>query len=185
MRILPSDHLILKSQLSPDEFRERLSRKVSKERFFTLQFGFFSIPPHKTPFYRKIEGDKFKIRRALNYNNSFQPILHGEFQADDDGTRLSAELKMYWHVRAFVLFFIVCCSLIGISFLFVPAEEFEGPYSPISVSAFIFAFAVLILALVSGGFYFGGNKTREALAEDLMVTDIWQGRNLDEASVYL
>ncbi|MEL6789601.1 MAG: hypothetical protein AAFO78_03410 [Pseudomonadota bacterium] len=186
MRILPSEHLILKSQLSPDEFRDRLSQKVSKEPLLSLRFGFFSIPSPKTSFHGKVEGNSFKIWRAIQYNNSFQPIIEGQFRAVDQGTKLSADLKMKASMRIFIFIYLAVLALFSIFVPFVVVSSQDGdPNSIMVASANIFLFAALILALAYGGFLFDASKTRAVLAEDLMVSEIWHGRSLEDAPMHL
>jgi hypothetical protein len=69
------------------------------------------VEPNKifrSPFSRKhryfegrVEGDRFKINRIINYRNSFQPIIEGHFRPESSGTIVTLNMRMIWPVMVF------------------------------------------------------------------------------------
>ena len=69
------------------------------------------VEPNKifrSPFSRKhryfegrVEGDRFKINRIINYRNSFQPIIEGHFRPESSETIVTLNMRMIWLVMVF------------------------------------------------------------------------------------
>ncbi|MEO0614268.1 MAG: hypothetical protein AAFY83_13245, partial [Pseudomonadota bacterium] len=133
----------------------------------------------------KVEGNSFKIWRAIQYNNSFQPTIEGQFRADDQGTKLSADLKMNLATRIGNYIFLIGVGIIGATFLLVVLESNDDAATIRLAGASLITFIPLYLMFVRAAFRFGAAKTREVLAEDLMVSEIWQGHSLENAPMHL
>lgn len=89
-------------------------------------------------------------------------------------------------MRIFIFIYLAVLALFSIFVPFVVVSSQDGdPNSIMVASASIFLFAALILALAYGGFLFDASKTRAVLAEDLMVSEIWHGRSLEDAPMHL
>ncbi len=65
---------------------ENLSSKIEKEKF--LQFE----DQIDRPFVGKFRGNDFKIKRKINYKNSFNPTIEGKISARSYGTNVKVKI---------------------------------------------------------------------------------------------
>ena len=46
----------------------------------------------------RVAGTRFKIHRVINYQNSFVPIIEGNFRRDERGTLVTLNMRLVWPV---------------------------------------------------------------------------------------
>ena len=46
----------------------------------------------------RVAGGRFKIHRVINYQNSFVPIVEGNFRRDERGTLVTLNMRLVWPV---------------------------------------------------------------------------------------
>src|SRR5208283_4159860 len=46
----------------------------------------------------RVAGNRFKIHRVINYQNSFVPIIEGNFRRDGLGTLVTLNMRLVWPV---------------------------------------------------------------------------------------
>ena len=154
---LPFENIIYRTQLSQVKAIEKLADNVEKEKSFRI--GFYNTNYTK-PYYGSIYGGRFKINRALNYRNSFSPIIKGEIFTHYEGTRIKVSMKPAIHVLVFLTIwfggvFIACFATIAVMF----TKGFN--------LYFLIPFAMLLfgVALVLGGFKTESKRSRNDLKE--------------------
>jgi hypothetical protein len=80
----PRGHLVLNSNLSPDECARRLIQAIDIEEFALFSFsGYRGVKP----FLGQITGWQFQVFKR-GYRNTFPPVLSGEFRPGKQGTRV-------------------------------------------------------------------------------------------------
>lgn len=76
MKLLPYRKLILHTPLSPQQCAEHLAANMTVAN----PEGFRWREPRNTKFIGFIFGSRFKMRRVIDYRNSFLPIINGEIK---------------------------------------------------------------------------------------------------------
>ena len=122
MKFLPYDEFQFVVPLPPWEVSRKLVENVSESTFW----NFFSFGDKK--FQGNVQELKFKIHRSIYYRNSFLPILHGELEGTEGGTKITVKMKLH----KFVLLLLLVWSIWSL----LP--------SPSSTSAYFICFAILI-----------------------------------------
>ncbi|WP_040278561.1 hypothetical protein [Psychroserpens damuponensis] len=96
MKLIPSETIEIKSSLSIDQIRELLAHNIEPKMKFKFSKN------HKI-FEGFIEQDTFEIQRIIRGRNSFKPYIKGDIKSHNNGTLLSASLKMNHFVITFIL----------------------------------------------------------------------------------
>lgn len=99
MNIMIFKPLIIETVESANEVKEKLGRQIEERRLFN------SLKSNKT-YQGEITDNAFKISRIISYQNSFLPVIYGNFKEVQDGT----EIKMKLAPQLFVIvFFVIWC----------------------------------------------------------------------------
>jgi len=98
MNILPYRKLILHTRLTPQQCIELLKAGTTIADPECLRWR----EPKNTPFLGFIFCDTFKIRRVIDYRNSFLPVINGRIQPIAMGTEIAMTLKPVPLVIAFM-----------------------------------------------------------------------------------
>lgn len=176
MQILPEGRYTLISPQQPAELLELLRAHVSKPPIFEVSLGPFSPKP-KTQFYGKIEGQTFQVRRAIRYNNSFQPIADGRFDFHSMGTQIIISKKMQLYVRVFCYIWLAITLAFLLMVLSVGTAQLEHPdiyimlMTPVGMIVFFFM-------LTYGAFYYEARKTK------LLLMDVFKAYEVDRETGY-
>jgi hypothetical protein len=96
MPLLPPNPLIIDSPLSADEALARLRAATGAPRWVR-----FRAPA--TPFEGEVTGHEFRIRRAINYQNSWLPRIRGHVEPRAEGCQLTARMSLHPLVMLFML----------------------------------------------------------------------------------
>ena len=138
------------------------SRKSKEEIIQVLKDN---TSPSRSVFYRnydeffngKIFEASFKIQRNINYRNSFLPVLIGEINETDSGTRITIKTRL----NLFVIVFL--CVWVGIVFLgclITPFADFEIQFR--FIPYFMLVAGILITILP---YKYEAKKAKEKLEE--------------------
>jgi hypothetical protein len=141
MNLLPHDKFNVFVHLPPWEVCRRLLENVSEKTFWSDLF------PGDMKFKGDIQESSFKIYRNIGYRNSGLPVLCGELEEIEGGTKIKVEMRLHRFVQLFLGFWVV----MQLSFLVRGMESF--------IPSLIMIFAAG--AIVYLGFLFEARKSKE------------------------
>jgi hypothetical protein len=143
MNILPYYSFEIKSSLSVEESFAVLNSEVEPNKWFRFSSN------HKL-FEGTVSREGFKIKRIINYRNSFLPVIYGTFTPGLNGTIVNIKMKMYSGVYVFMCFWF-CAVGTG---LFAGINQFHS--SKVQQPDILIPLGMLLfgIVLVSGGFWF-------------------------------
>jgi YD repeat-containing protein len=148
----------------PDVVAERIRRVVSSAPTFwgTLASSWKRPQAPSSPFLGSVENLTFRIRRNIQYRNSFLPMIRGKINPTPTGSRVN--VFMYMHPFSLVF------MLIWFGFLVL----IESRLADINIArSFVpIGMAVFGLALSLGGFFFEALKVMPLLSEAVFNTEI-------------
>jgi len=163
--ILPFENLIYNSSLKKDELILRFKNEIETEKAFG--FGAYKHAYSK-PYIGSIYNNTFEIKRAINYRNSFLPVIKGEINDDLNGSKINIKMSLPLIVKGFMIFWLggVFLACLGTLFTIIYNDGLnsEGKY-------FLFIpFAMLIfgLAIVIFGFKVESKKSIKDIERILM-----------------
>ncbi len=107
MNLLPHDKFNLLVHLPPWEVCRKLLENVSEKSFWS---GFL---PGGNKFEGNVQDTTFKIHRNIAYRNSGLPILCGELEEIEGGTKIKIEIRLHRFAQLFLAFWV----LMQLSFL--------------------------------------------------------------------
>ncbi len=97
--LIPYKSIVITTSLPLNDAVTVLFKAVSpKKRWYQFSLS------RSGKFEGTVSREGFKIERAINYRNSFLPILHGTFRPDVTGTRIEVTMKMHPFVLLFSVF---------------------------------------------------------------------------------
>ncbi len=102
MLFLPFESLTIKTNLNPDQVRERLSNVIEPPKRFRSS-GIFSKRSSK-PYEGTISGNRFRINKIINYQNSFLPIIKGKIYPQVISCSINVTLKLHIFVLIFIIY---------------------------------------------------------------------------------
>jgi hypothetical protein len=152
-KFLPIENLIYKTRLSKDEVLIKLSDNIEKQKAFG--FGAYNHAYSK-PYIGDIIDNSFKVSRAINYRNSFLPVIEGTVATDYVGTKISVKMKLH----SSVIFFIsIWLGGVSIACIVTLHALFTQGFSP----ELLIPFGMLIFGttLFFGGFKIESKKSIE------------------------
>ncbi len=152
----PKAEVIYRSNLSAEEVLQRLSEKVEPQK----SFGFGWRASYSTPYMGNIFGNSFRIRRVINYRNSFLPSIEGEISPAMSGSRIKVAMKPEPVVKIFMMIWLAGVTFGCIAILTTLFNE--GPKAFIAIPFFMLGMGFLM-------FYFGfkveADRSKKDLAE--------------------
>ena len=148
----------------PDVVAERIRRVVSSAPTFwgTLASSWKRPQAPSSPFLGSVENLSFRIRRNIQYRNSFLPMIRGKINPTPTGSRV--DVFMYMHPFSLVFMLIWFGILVLIESRLVDINIARS-FVPIGM-------AVFGLALSLGGFFFEALKVMPLLSEALFNSEI-------------
>ena len=150
-----SFHLSVPAQ--PDVVAERIRRVVSPAPTFwgALGTSWKRPRPSGSPFLGTVENLSFKIRRNIQYRNSFLPLIRGKIIPTPTGSRL--DVFMYMHPFSLIFMLIWFGFLVNIESRVVDTNIARS-FIPLGMIVF-----GLVMSL--GGFFFEAMKVMPLLSE--------------------
>ncbi|MEO6174417.1 MAG: hypothetical protein ABIP27_04615 [Flavobacterium circumlabens] len=107
-KVLPFEELTYHSTLTKAALLAHLQNEIEAEKSFGIGFNRIS---YGKPYIGKIHPTQFEIKRAINYRNSFLPIIKGEIRDDISGSKIDVKMGLPDFVKVFM------CIWLGIVFL--------------------------------------------------------------------
>jgi hypothetical protein len=157
MNLLPSRKLIIHTQLTPQQCREKLqacTATANPDSMLQPQAG-------SAKFIGYVYGNGFKIRRIINYRNAFVPVITGQIKPLATGTEIAITIKPIAIVTVFMGLWLGILSFAFIGALISGIIKQNVPP----------AIFIMPLMLLGGGsiMYFGFNteyhQAKKALTE--------------------
>ncbi|WP_212004448.1 hypothetical protein [Chitinophaga sp. HK235] len=164
MKFVPFEDYTLITYLSPEEVKRRLEEKLNlKRRTFSFSFGSQSDPDR--PYEGTFQGNKFVIKRIINYRNSFLPEITGVVTHEVVHTAIKIKMTMAVFVYAFLAIWMLLMSVILFSVKSSTGENIiplgmlgNIPFLP-QVLLCLFVYAVTL-----GAFKYESIKSKKFLA---------------------
>ena len=113
-KYLPFENYTLITKLSITEVYDRISKNVEIKNPFS--FPSFNHTP-QMPFNGQVNADSFKIRRNINYRNSFLPIISGKMSAFSGQTIITIKMRLSIYVSIFISIWLGFVGLFCLGFL--------------------------------------------------------------------
>jgi hypothetical protein len=95
----------------------------------------------------RVAGGRFKIHRIIRYQNSFLPIIEGNFRRDGLRTIVTLNMRLVWPVVPFWIGIIVFLASSSVSVDSVVAGPFGVRMAVIAMTAFIYLVATIPFAI--------------------------------------
>jgi hypothetical protein len=154
MKVTIFTPLVLKTADPIDVVIAKLNENIEKRRLFN------SLRSNKI-YQGEISVTGFKISRIISYQNSFLPIIYGNFSETEEGTEIKMILLPHWFV---IIFFLVWC----IGFFGPDVSSFlRGDID--SFSFFSLLFVVVFTGMFPYFLYTERKKTLEYLKQILKI----------------
>lgn len=142
-KILPLEKLILSTRLSKAQVIEKLNENVEPEK--SLGFGSSNFS-YKKAYIGKIDGDRFEIKRAINYRNSFLPLIKGTVNSEIGRTKIEISMKPNDFVIAFMGIWFGGVSIACIASIHVIMTQEFNPFLLIPFAMLLFGIALILAA---------------------------------------
>ena len=110
MPLVPFERVTLHTELRADEVYRRLAAAVGPGRWFTDPW-----PAHGKPYQGGVTPTEFKIARAINYRNSFLPMVIGRIRSNAVGSVVEVVLRPHLFVAAFMTTWLTATAVAAIS----------------------------------------------------------------------
>lgn len=159
-KILPFEKLIYRSKLTKEELLAHLQNEIEAEKPF--RFGVYNFSYSK-PYIGKIYNNRFEIKRAINYRNSFLPVIKGEIQNDVNGSKINVKMNLVEIVKVFMIIWLggvlIACLATSYNLIFTNSSNSEGGLF-ILIPFCMLAFGILMV-------YFGFKTESRKSIKDL------------------
>jgi len=152
MNLLPYRKITVTTNLTKQEVLEKINANTGRAELLSQSYG--------TLFSGTVNSESFKIRRNINYRNSFLPIVTGRFLPHGNRTILQLTFKPVEFVIAFMIVWLGGVSLASISMIFLLITCPETFSAPMLIP---FAMLVFGIALFGGGFTAEYPKSKDTL----------------------
>lgn len=163
-KILPFEKLIYRSNLTKEELLAHLQNEIEAEKSFGFGANNFS---YSKPYIGKIYNNTFEIKRAINYRNSFLPIIKGEIQNDINGSKINVKMSLAEIVKVFMIIWLggvfIACLATLYTLIFTNGLNSEGRFF-MFLPFFMLAIGIL---MVYFGFKTESKKSEKDLEEIL------------------
>lgn len=161
MKFFPSEHIIFKTKLSPNEVINRIQSNTAKPRK-GLEFR---DRKSKKSYVGLVYNDSFNIVRDIDYQNSFMPLIKGNVKQNRDDTEI--EIKM--GLDRTIKFILPLCLTIGpiLSLIFVFNQKLVSTEYVIG----IIGIPILFYLFAIGIFKYESNLSKKHLTQLLEVNE--------------
>jgi hypothetical protein len=136
------ERFTINSSLNSELIRRKLLEVVEPP-----QRNIWSFRKTNKPYEGEISEYTFKIRRIINYRNSFLPVIQGRISSEGMGSKIEIEMRLHTFVFMFILFWLGTVGNISIlSFLSMIYERKFDPDLLIPFGMFTFGFLLASIA---------------------------------------
>lgn len=138
------EKITLKSSLSKNEILQRLADYIEPEK--KIRFRFFWTPITK-PYEGMISGDQFRVKRIINYRNSFLPEVNGNIEETVVGNMVTLEMRLSLFVRIFagIWFTMLVIGIISIAIM-ESQGEITASFALIPMAALVVIASAMFLS---------------------------------------
>lgn len=159
-KILPFEKLIYRSNLTKEELLAHLQNEIEAEKSFGFGSKSFS---YSKPYIGKVYNNTFEIKRAINYRNSFLPVIQGEIQNDINGSKINIRMQLIEIVKIFMIIWLggVFIACLATSYTLIFTNDLN------SESGFFMYIPFFMLALGILMVYFGFKIESKKSTKDL------------------
>ncbi|BAZ39832.1 hypothetical protein NIES4101_57890 [Calothrix sp. NIES-4101] len=161
MKFLPYEGLIIYSQLSQESAIQKLIDVVDSSS--NQNFRSSAIKPYRG----EIIGYKFKIRRIINYRNSFLPVIQGEIKSVREGCCIDLKIRLNLIVICFtfvwsspLIYLLLMIFIVMIIKLFSPGLVTVSGSIPSNIIFALFGFILFYYCLVTICFKIESTKAK-------------------------
>jgi hypothetical protein len=152
MNLLPYRKITIATKLTKQEVLQKISENSAKADILN--------PYGSTLFSGTVNPEGFKIRRNINYKNSFIPFITGRFLSHENRTTLELIFKPLEFFIAFMILWLGGVTLGCIFTLYTALTSTEDFSAPMLIPFVMFVFGIV---LFKGAFAFEYPKSKAAL----------------------
>ncbi len=142
--ILPFENIVYETHLSENDIQNRINDITRIQNTYSGNWT----------------SNTFKIKRTIDYRNSFQPQIQGEFHNEWGKTIIRVKMRLPRYVIIFMAFWLSFTIFIGILFTFSINKECFGIFSLIPYIMFVMGWALTI-----GAFKVESSKSKKDLQQ--------------------
>jgi hypothetical protein len=95
----------------------------------------------------RVAGGRFKIIRIVSYQNSFRPIIEGNFRRDGLGTLVTMRMRLAWPIVPFWLSIVLFLAWSSVAVDSRVAGTFRGRVFVLGMTLFIYFLATIPFAI--------------------------------------
>lgn len=143
--ILPFENIIYTTYLSENEVYNKINEIVNIQKNYTGKWA----------------NGRFKIKRNINYRNSFLPQIQGELGNEWDKTRIKVKMKLHPFVLTFIIFWLsgVLMACIVTTYMMTTTKGFDA--------FFLIPYIMFVIGcvLTIGAFKVESSKSRKDLQQ--------------------
>jgi hypothetical protein len=153
MTFLPFETIIIETPLTKEDTIVNLAKNIEPAK--TLRFLNKS---DTKAFEGYLRGNEFEIKRIINYQNSFLPIIKGQIEVFGNVTRVKIDMRL--HV-AVIVFMMIWFGFVGLFFVAALIN------SDIFNETLLFPLGMLLFgyALTMGGYLFESHRSKRILKD--------------------
>ena len=155
---IPYEDWTYRSKLSDEKIVHNLLEIVEPKKLFRTAWSGGSTKAYEG----KVSITSFKVKRLLNYRNSFAPVIFGSIESQaDDSTLVHVKMRLSTFTMIFLSIWIGIAIISCIGFMassFFNREFKLGVFVP-------FGMLLLVILMIIGGFKYESSKTRASLKQ--------------------
>lgn len=134
MKLLPSDYIEFKSDLSLSEIETVLKNNTTSKEILNFEWG----KPNRALFEGVIKKESFEIQRNIKYRNSFLPQMFGTLKKSSGKIKVQVKIQLLSIVYYSVLLFIgLAVSILAMTIYFMGFSKPEVIFSSLGFILFI------------------------------------------------
>jgi hypothetical protein len=117
-KYLPFEELVYHSNLTKEELIKKIQNEIEAEKSFGFGANNFS---YSKPYVGKIYNNRFEIKRAINYRNSFLPVIKGTIKDDLSGSKIDIKMNLTDIVKVFMIIWLggVFLACLGVTYTLI------------------------------------------------------------------
>lgn len=162
-QFLPYESLEYHSRRQAEELVHRIATNIELVREFRYRHY---NRKHAKPFEGSVSGNTFKIKRIINYRNSFIPIVIGQVFSGPTGARVQVKMRM--HILVIVFLFVFFGSILSFAQI-INTTPTEADDMLFGLNPVLFPYAIFIIAYTAITLIFKvESKKAKRFIEDLI-----------------
>ncbi|MFB9108450.1 hypothetical protein [Flavobacterium gyeonganense] len=124
-KYLPLEELVYHSNLTKEELIKRVQNEIEAEKSFGFGANNYS---YSKPYIGKVYNNSFEIKRAINYRNSFLPVIKGSVQDHLSGSKIHVKMNLTDIVKVFMIIWLggVFLACLGVTYTLIFDKGFTS-----------------------------------------------------------